>query len=168
MEQKAITAPNKSINFLQRTEKFFIATLHIGVLLKFFGIEVANYILMISAAGLAIAFFISAFKPHNMFKTKEEANEHGPLGTLDLISLMIIPKVLWLSAGISTLAMFIFMLKLGNDGYLNLAAAGGAAIIISFLILVIAVMSGVKKLKSIRPLLIRAVPALIVDYFLLF
>lgn len=168
MEQKAISTSNKSINFLQRTEKFFIATLHIGVLLKFFGINEANYILMISAAGLAIAFFISAFKPHVIYKSEEEAKEHQPLGMLDLLSLIIVPKVLWLSAGISTLAMFIFMLKLENDGYVNLAATGGMAIIMALLILLLALVSGVKKLKTILPLLIRAIPALVVDYFLLF
>lgn len=168
MEHYTITSTAKSVNYLQKIEKTFIATLHVGVLLKFFEIEAANYILMISAAGLAIAFFISAYKPHIIYKSEQEAKEHEPLGTLDLISLMIIPKVLWLSAGISTLAMFIFMLKLGNEGYLNLAAAGGTAIIISLLILVIAFASGVKKMKSILPLLIRAIPALIVDCFLLF
>ena len=168
MEQNTITSTAKSVNYLQKIEKTFIATLHIGVLLKFFGIEVANYILMISTTGLAIAFFISAFKPHVIYKSEQETKEHQPLGMLHLVSLVIIPKVLWLSAGISTLAMFIFILKLGNEGYLTLAAAGGTAIISSLFILVIAFASGVKKMKSILPLLIRAIPALMVDYFLLF
>lgn len=168
MEQKTISNRKKTIHYLQCTEKAFIATLHIGVLLKFLGIDEANYILMISTVGLAIAFFISAFKPHTIYKSDEEAKAHGPLGMLDLLSLIIVPKVLWLSAGVSTLAMFVFMLKPGNEGYLNLAATGGITIIISLLILAIAYIFGVKHLKSIMPLLIRAIPALVVDYFLLY
>lgn len=159
---------SKLAGFLQWIERIFIVTLHIGVIFKFFKIGLANDILIISAFGLAIAFFANAFKVTNIFESKAAANHHGPFGMLELLCLMIVPKVLWISASISTFAVLLYMLKLGNTGYIQMASIGGGTILMSFLILTIAFFTGIKNLKSVVPLLVRAIPALIVDYFLLF
>jgi hypothetical protein len=166
MNQKSTS--NKLAGYLRWMEKICIISLHIGVIFKFFKIGPANDILIISAFGLAIAFFANAFKVPKIFETKEAAEQHGSIGMLDLLSLMIVPKVLWISTSVSTFAMLLYMLKLGNTGYIQMAGIGGGTILVSLLILLSSFFMGIKNMKAIMPILVRAIPALIVDYFLLF
>jgi len=81
---------------------------------------------------------------------------------------MIVPKVLWISSAISALGIAFYLFDFGNDGYKRLLMIGGLTIGIGTLLLVVFLASGVKHIKTVTPILLRAVPLCLVDFYILF
>lgn len=81
---------------------------------------------------------------------------------------MIVPKVLWISSAISALGIAFYFFNFGNDGYKRLMMIGGLTIGIATLLLAIFLISGVKYIKTVTPILLRAVPLFFLDMYILF
>ena len=146
---------------LRWAERAFLIALVIGTILVFFKID--SSVLKVSLVGLAITFFLYAYKPLDIVR-----NENEQLGFSDLLALTILPKVMWISSAVSTMGLLLYLLDLGNDGYKRMLMIGGLTIGISIVLLTIFSVSGVKNIKGIMPVLFRAIPLLLVDCYILF
>lgn len=146
---------------LHWAERALLIALVIGTLLTYLKIDTA--VLSVSLIGLAVVFFLYAYKPLDIVRAENEQ-----LGFSDLLAVLILPKVMWISSAISTLGLLFYLLDLGNDGYKKMLMIGGLTIGIAVVLLTIFLASGVKNLKIVTPILLRAVPLLLIDLYILF
>ena len=146
---------------LHWAERAFLLTLAIGTMLILSKID--SSVLKVSLIGLAVTFFLYAYKPLDIGR-----DENQQLGFSDLLALTILPKVMWISSAVSTIGILLYLLDLGNDGYKRMLMIGGFTIGISIVLLTIFSVSGVKNIKGIMPVLFRAIPLLLIDCYILF
>jgi len=154
---------NKLLPYL---EKILIAALLIGLLLNYFEIENAGLV-NISLAGLAVTFFLNAFKPINTMPT-EESEDQVPLGFSDLLGATIVPKVLGIASAVGIMGILFYNLDLGNDGYKQMLSIGGSTILLSSLILGYMKITGVKNLETPMIGVFKAIPIILTIYYILF
>jgi hypothetical protein len=147
--------------YLGILEKIFLTGLAIGLILFYF--NAGKSIIQVSLIGLAITYFLTAFKIIDIPRQEGEIS-----GFKDLLACIITPKVIWISCGVSLYGLFISMLQLGHDGHKRAFMVGGLSIAIGLIILGYAFATGTKNLKYVMPSVIRAVPLLIADFYLLY
>lgn len=146
---------------LHWAERAFLIALALGTIMAYLKIDTG--VLRVSLVGLAVVFFLYAYKPMDIVR-----GENEQLGFSDLLAVTILPKVMWISSAISTLGLLFYILDLGNEGYKNMLMIGGLTIGIAFVLLTIFLASGVKNLKMVTPILFRAVPLSLIDLYILF
>lgn len=146
---------------LHWAERALLIALVLGTMLMY--LKVDTGVLSVSLIGLAVVFFLYAYKPIEIVRDEKEQ-----LGFSDLLAVTILPKVMWISSAISTLGLLFYLLDLGNDGYKNILMIGGLTIGIAVVLLTVFLSSGVKNLKMVTPILFRAVPLLLIDLYILF
>ncbi|MFN7610996.1 MAG: hypothetical protein ACK5QX_08690, partial [bacterium] len=120
-------------------------------------------ILQVSVLGLALTYFVSAFKIIDIPYKEDDIMDFK-----DLLALSITPKVLWISCAVSLFGFFVMTQELGNDGYLQGFRVGMLCILISVVIHVYATFGGTKYLEYVRHIFYRAVPILVLDLYVLF
>lgn len=98
---------------LYRAEWLFLTGLVIGTILAVLTIDTS--VTKVSLIGLAITFFLYAYKPIDIPRTENEL-----LGFSELLALMIVPKVMWISSAVSTLGIAFYLFDFGNPGYKQL------------------------------------------------
>jgi hypothetical protein len=152
----------KIIPYLGLLEKIFLAGLAIGIALTYFNYD-NKVVLQISLLGLAITYFLTAFKIIDFPRQEDEVFEFK-----DLLTYTITPKVIWISCGLSLFGLFIYTLQLGHDGHKRAFMTGGLSIAIGLLIIGYAFITGSKYLKYILPTVLRAIPIIIADFYLLY
>ncbi|MEO9967162.1 MAG: hypothetical protein ABJF11_15290 [Reichenbachiella sp.] len=103
-------------------------------------------------AGIGVTLFVSAFKPIEINPSEDEVFEMN-----ELLGLMVVPRVLWLSSAISVLAVLFYYMDLRNDGYLRIASIGIMAIGTAFVVLIISLLSATKHMRSTIPVVTRAI-----------
>lgn len=120
-------------------------------------------------------FFLSAHRPLDVPSSEDTvqptdaaSREDGAGGFPELLGLTILPKVLWLSSAISAFGIASYIIDFGNDGYKNMLMIGGTTIAIGTLLLVALKMTGLKRINTFMPILLRAVPVCLVDLYILF
>ncbi len=143
-------------------ERVFLTGLIIGFVFSLTGIEIP-YLLTISLGGLGITFFLNAYLPVGI-----ESTEKDKMGFNELLGLLIVPKVLWISSAIATLGILFYTLKLDNNGYMQMLYIGGSTIITPLVIMLILKAIGTKYIKFTNPAIFRAVPILFVIGYILF
>lgn len=146
---------------LDLVEKILLTGLLIGFVLMYFDMD--KTIIKASLLCLSITYFLSAFKFIDIPRTKDEKFEF-----VDLLALTITPKVLWISTAISMFGLFIYTLQLGHEGHKKAFMNGGLGIAVGLAILGYAALTGVKHLKYVTPPILRAIPLLLTDFYLLF
>lgn len=139
---------------------FLIATVIGGILVV---TKIDSTVARIALLGLAATFFLYTYKPLDIQRQEDEPFEFS-----DLLALMIIPKTLWISCTISALGISFFLFEFGNDGYKKLLTIGSVSTGFGSLLFVIFIIRGVKHVKIIAPLLLRAVPLFFMDIYLLY
>lgn len=142
-------------------EKILLTTLLIGAILAIMHID--STVAKFSLLGLAVAFFLLAFRPLDI---PEQENEQ--LGFSELLTLMNVPKVLWISSAVSALGIAFYIFGFENEGYKNMLMIGGMSIGVSVLILVVSLVRGVRHIGVVTPILLRAVPLCLVDFLILY
>ena len=147
---------------LHWAERLFLIGLAIGTVLTLSSID--SGVTKVSLNGLAITFFLYAYKPIDIPRT----DENEQFGFSELLALQIVPKVMWISSAVSTLGLLFYLLDMGNDGYKRMLMIGGLTIGISILLFAFFLVSGVKYLKVVAPILLRSVPLLAIDLYILF
>ena len=143
-------------------EKTFLVFLALSAGLIPFGID-ASPGLMISLSGLAVVFFLYAYRPLEISNADDE-----PMGFIHLLSLSIIPKVLWISASISTMGIMFYLLGLNEEGYKSMLMIGGSSILFASFVLGIFLISATKYLRVLIPVLMRALPILFINIYIYF
>jgi hypothetical protein len=77
------------------------------------------------------------------------------------------PKVLWISTAISTLGILFCVLKIESNSYGQMLMIGAATLFVSLLVLGFLSLAGVKDLRPLVPVLLRAFPVLILNIYIL-
>jgi hypothetical protein len=142
-------------------EKVLLTALAIGIILTVF--QVDSTVTRVSLLGLGVTFFLLAYR-----STDIPRQEGEQFGFSELLGLMIVPKVLWISSAISALGIAFYLFDFGNDGYKKMLMIGGLTIGIGTLLLGVFFVSGVKHIRTVTPILLRAVPLCLVDFYILF
>lgn len=118
-------------------------------------------LLMVSLGTIATVFFLNT---HTL--PKIEFKEDAPLGFRALFSCLILPKVLWISAAISTIGILFYILRL--QGHAEMLLIGGTTLTIGVVSLFALLLSDEKNLRIIyQPVLLRVLPVLIITLYLL-
>lgn len=146
---------------LPLAEKILLTSLLIGIVLTIMQIDSA--VASVSLLGLAATFFLLAYRPIDVPRQENEL-----LGLSELLAFMIVPKVLWISSAISALGIAFYMFNFGNPGYKNMLMIGGSTIAVAALILAVLLVSGVKHIRMVTPILLRALPICLIDFYILF
>jgi hypothetical protein len=149
----------KLTQYLPKLEAFFLAGALIGVMLKYAGID--NTVFNVSLVGLAATFFLSAYRPVEI-----PFDESDKPGFTHLLVLIIAPKIAWISAAVVTLGIFFFFT--GGKGYKQLLFIGGTSIAPVTLIFLYGIVSGVRHVSFVTPVLYRIVPLLLLAVYLYF
>jgi hypothetical protein len=111
---------------------------------------------------LAVTFFFYTYRSIDI-----PTQENEQLGFSELLGLMIVPKVLWMSSAISALGISFYLFDFGNNGYKRMLMIGALTIGMGTVLLLFFAISGIKYIKIVLPILLRAVPLFLVDTFLL-
>ena len=144
---------------LPLVEKVLMMALAIGIILTITGID--STITKTALLGLAVTFFLMAYRPVESLRQENEQ-----LGFPQLLAIMIVPKVLWISSAVSAIGIAFYLF--GNEGYKQQAIIGGLSIAIGTLIFVISLVTEVKHIKTVTPILLRALPLLLADFYIFF
>jgi len=152
---------NAITKHLPLIEKILLAAALIGIILL--ALKIDTSVIKVALLSLGVTFFLFAYVPTEGPKTENE-----PLGFQGLLALIIVPKILWISSAISTLGIAFFLIDIGNDGYRRMLTIGGFTIVIALAVLLVSFIQGVKHLATTTPVLLRAIPLLAVDFYILF
>ena len=121
----------------------------------------AQELLMIALCTLAITFFLKAHRPPAM-----KIKEGEPQGFTSLLSLTILPKVLWIGASATTIGILFYFLKL--DGSEQMLVIGGSTLAFGTVLLGALMVTGTEDLwTAYRPILFRIVPVLMMAIYIL-
>jgi hypothetical protein len=146
--------------YLPLIEKIFLTALIVGVILKISHID--SKVMGISLIGLGITYFLLAFKPSDI-----QLQENEQLTFTHLLALMIIPKTMLISAAISALGISLYLLNFGNQqGYKQLLLIGISTIGLGTILLTFFLLRDVKNLKTVTPVLLRAIPLLLASLYI--
>ena len=150
----------KVVPFLPLVEKILLTSLLVGIVLV--NMQIDSTVAIASLFGLAVTFFLLAFNPPTL-----PQDENEMLGFPELLGLTIIPKALWISCAVSVVGLTFYTLGLNNPGAKNMAAIGGFSIALATLALCVLLVTGARHLKINIPVLIRAVPICLIDFYVL-
>lgn len=151
---------NKTVPYIERVA---LLVLLVGIAFNYFNINASNIIIGISLSGLAIAYFLSAFKP-----TEVEPSEGEQLEFKELLGMFILPKVIWISLTVSVIGILLYYVNIGNNGYLNMLYLGGSTMVFGIIVLLLLKLTGTKYINQAFPVLLRAIPILVVMYYIAF
>ena len=149
----------KITNQLPLVEKIFLEALAIGTVLTLLSID--SSVTKFSLLGLGVIFFLMTYSPTDL-----PGEEGEKFGFTELLAWAIVPKVMWISSAVSAFAISFYLFDFGNDGYKKMLMIGGSTIGIGILLLTFFLISGVKHLKMVTPILLRAVPLFLVDIYI--
>lgn len=105
-------------------------------------------LLSLGLTGIAVVFFIEAYRPLELEDTGEES------GFSDLLGLTIVPKILGIASSVATVGIMFY--QLGMPGYPVMLGVGLSSILICLLILAILRAIGIQQLEKLRPRLIKS------------
>lgn len=144
---------------LHWAEALFLAGLVIGMILTSMHIDPG--VTKVSLFGLAATFFLAAYKPMDIQK-----DETKPAGFPELLANMIVPKVMWIGSSVSVMGIAFYLLHM--KGYEQMLMIGGSTLAMTVLLFAFLLAGGVKDAKFAAPILLRAVPLLFIDFYILF
>jgi hypothetical protein len=161
MNQKRMPFINLLTKYLLYAEQFFLGVLIVAMLMPFFKVQ-SGQVINISLLGLATVFFLYAYKPLEI-----ERSEGKKLEFTDLLATTILPKVMWISCAVSTIGILFYVVHLATESYQNMLMLGGGSLLIGIICLGVFVVSGMKHVNALHPLLFRSLPLLLIDLFIL-
>ena len=147
--------------YVPLVEKVLLIALTIGIILV--AMDMDTSMMRISLMGLAVTFFLRAYRPTDILRQEGE-----PFGFSELLGLMIAPKVLWISSAISAVGIAFSFSIPDNDGYRQMLLIGGLSIASGTIILGIFWLMGIKHISTVIPVLFRAIPLCLIDFYMLF
>jgi hypothetical protein len=150
-------------SFISILEKIFVATAAAAIGFKYLQLAGANMLLMAGLSGLAVIYFLCAFRPPEQ-KDAEGAIEKR--GFASLLGSTVLPKVSWIACSVLAVGVLYRLLHFpGANEMIMIGTATGvcAAVIFGFL-----AAQGNEVAKSQLGILYRLVPMLIIaSYFLM-
>ena len=148
------------VRLLPWIEKLAVIMLMISAVMMLLSLPFTEFV-MISLSTLAIVFFLNA-----QLLPPMERKDGAPLGFNELLTFTILPKVLWISASVSTIGLLFQIL--GLSGFEQMLLIGGSSLSVALLLLLIQVIiNGVGSLKLFQGVLMRVIPILVIAVYLL-
>jgi hypothetical protein len=148
---------SRVIKNLLWVEGILLVLLVIGIILM--ALNQDNTLVSASLTGLAVVFFLYAYRPIDMPETNEKA------GFSELLAYGILPKVMWISCAVATTGILFYIL--GMSGYKEMLMIGGLTIGVALLLFTIFLLTGVKHLRFLLPNLFRSVPLFLIVVYIL-
>lgn len=145
--------------YLPRLERTLLMLIVLGIVITFLT-SAGSLIINVAIGGLALVFFLYAYRPLLVNAGKDERAGMG-----ELLGWSIVPKVLWIGCAISAMGILFFLIKTGSDEYRNMVMIGGISIVSGLLVLGVLRVSGTKHLQVVTPILLRAIPLMIMDFY---
>lgn len=142
-------------------EKVLLIALAFGIILT--AMQMGSVLTGITLFCMGIAYFLYIYRPAAIPRQEGET-----IGGSGIIALMIVPKVLWMSSAISAFGIAFYLFDFGNDAYKNLLIVGGLSIGFCIILLLVFRVQGVKHLRTVTPIVLRAVPLGIMGLYILF
>lgn len=146
--------------YLPRLERMLLMLLVLGIVVTFLS-ATGSLIINVAIAGLSVVFFLYAYKPLDA-----NTGEKEKAGIGELLGWSVVPKVLWISCAVSALGILFFLIKTGTGEYRNMVMIGGFSILSGLLVLGVVWTSGTKHLEVVTPILLRAIPLMIMDFYI--
>ncbi|MFM7855511.1 MAG: hypothetical protein ACKO96_27195 [Flammeovirgaceae bacterium] len=141
-------------------ERVFLAGAIISMLLKRMGTD-SGSLLTLSLAGLAVLYFLSAYKPQS-YLPKEAGGEQEKWGVSDLLLYAIAPKVAWIGCSVATIGILFYLQEMKGRG--QMLILGGSSLAMVTILLGIGFFKGNKLVSQ---LLMRTVPLCLMAFYLL-
>jgi hypothetical protein len=146
---------------IKKVEIALWLALVLGLLLHYSGYPAKN-VLTISLSGLAIVFFLGAYQPSNIIRGEDEK-----LGFVDLLYLIIAPKLVGISMAVSLIGILFYFINANIEGTKQMLFLGSMSGIAASLVIGIGVAIGAKNSNTLLPILYRSVPIAIASVYLL-
>lgn len=159
-EQKPTPLIVNITNHLPLAEKVALAALAAGIILT--SMKIDSYVTRFAFLALGIIYFLMAYRPTNI-----PIKEGEQFGFKELLGLLIIPKVLWISSAMSILGIVIYLFNSANDGYKKMLLIGATTCGAATLLIVVFFIMDMKHIKSVTPILLRAIPLLVIDIYMI-
>lgn len=157
VNKSMISYADKSLPWLEAIGLVLLVISGMMMLLKM----QAQELLMIALSTLAITFFLKAHRPPAM-----KIKEGEPQGFTSLLSLVILPKVLWIGASVATIGILFWLLHM--NGSAEMLMIGGSTLAFGTVLLGALMMTGTEDLwTAYRPILFRIVPVLLMAIYIL-
>lgn len=135
-----------------------------GIALKYFDVEeeAANQIILIALSALSVVYYLGAFAPP---ERKSDDEQKQPAGFAALFGRSIGPKFLGIGASVTTIAaLFSIRHWNGSEEMLIIGTSSlAAATLLGFAVTI----NDEEGRTAIRPMLIRAVPLILIGAYLL-
>ena len=144
---------------LTYSEFTFFALLFIGIALLA-TIPDATILIIIGLIGLIAMFILNLRQPLEI-----EPDDNQKQGFTELLSWLILPKVIWISLTILTAGTLFYFINFGNEGYKQLIFIGVNSLILSTFILLILTIMRVRHLKKVWFIFLRAIPLFLVAMY---
>ena len=150
----------KLYGFLPTVEKALVALLALSLLAKYFNMD-GIPLLIISLSGLAGVYYLGSFRPLGI-----ERKEGEKLGFMDLFASTVAPKILGIASAVLIIGLLFFLMDLPRDRYIFLLMIGNSSIVLALVGLGLAGMTGAENMEVLSPILLRAVPLLILGGYI--
>lgn len=155
MTEERITTLEKFAPILKRVERVLWIALIFGMILNYFGLDTL-LVIQFSLSLLGVLFFLFAFT-----RSDVPTSDGEQTGFKELLAWTILPKILWVSAGVSIFAILMSTLELASDAYLRVLPSGIGGNAIATIILSFLFLSGTKHMQKSLQILIRTIPILL-------
>lgn len=140
--------------FVERGETLFLITLLAGAALFFFGFSQGSTLVTVALGGLAVVFFLMAYRPPR----SSQGDPEKKMDFIQLLVLTIIPKVLWIGCAVGTIGLLLRHLQTGNDGYRQMLIIQSVVTLGTLIVVGFAAATGVSGLRNLLPIYFRALP----------
>lgn len=149
----------KRSNYLPIIETVLLVTLFVGAILV--AMQVDSTVLKAALLALGVVFYLRSNTPIDVPATEGER-----YGFKELLAHSIVPRTLWISSAVSAIGIAFYLFEF--NGYKQMLIIGGSVIGFGALLLLIFLAQGVKHIKVVLPVLLRAIPLLMADLHLLY
>ncbi len=167
MHQQNATPPlaiTRFAPFIIMAEKVLLAAVAVGVILLMAGID--DRFLIYSLPVLGTVFFLRGYiplpVPENVPADSEDEHRFA-----QLLALSIVPKVLWIACAVSVAGLTFYLVQTPKESYRQMLLIGGLTIAIGAVMLTYFMATGMKHVRLVTGVLLRALPLAVADFYLL-
>lgn len=158
--EKNISLTARIGKYLPVAEQVLLAALIIAMLLNMVSFD-SSRIIHACVIGLAIVFFLNAYKP--MITQPIESEKFG---FNDLLVTAILPKVMWISCAVSAIGILFYIRQYEPQSYRSMLIIGGGSLLIGMLTAGFFMLGKVKNNETLQAVLLRAIPMLVMDIYI--
>ena len=156
---------NKIYQYFPIIEGVCLAAFAVGYLLKIMNYQGGPEIIILSLSALSGIYFLNGYIPPQQIKEEDPTAKPQPLGFVALFGRTIAPKILSIGSSVAVTGI-LFAIQHWN-GFREMLLIGSNSIAASAVVGLITTMNDEQARKTIGPMLIRAIPLMIVGIYLL-